>query len=523
MRSAGGTWPRQRIVALALLLASCLAVLYVVQARPVIGVLRQYHYPYRPEARWDAFPALCLLAVPAAVAMALSLRRRVPTWQVWGLVALLTVGGLMLRSGTAALPKHFPGIELSWRFLWKNTEGAYAGEVRAARPVGPFLAAYARRIGAGSQATSFHRVHLDTHPPGLILGFAALEALYDTFPRAAQATRRWALRTMPSVAVLERRGAFAVRHPVAVSMAAAHLAIVVASLAPLVAFLAARQFWPTGQALAAAGLVAVLPGTHLFNPSVDQAYPTLTLVLCGLAARAVATRRARWGVAFGVALYVAASIHVGFALVAAIIALAAVLAWRSQESPQSVAQALHTWWKPVAGALLAFLTIAAVLHVGAGYPTFRVVALCLRNNRVFYEAAGRTWWPWVAVMPLEFAVSLGFPLAIAATAGFAVELAGAVRRRTLRGASALLLASCGALVVLDVTGAALGETARLWLFLTPLLVLGVVEAVWRHAAEPRRVLAYVFAALLLQALVFSVVLDCGRTSTFIVRHLLGVT
>ena len=507
--------PLRRYAGLALFLATAAGLLWMAESQPTIGVHAQYFYPYRATPRWDVFPELCLLAVPLAAAMVFVLaRREVGRRQGWALAAALTLGSLVLRFGTAYAPKQFPGAELAWRFLWKNTEGAYASEARAASPVGPFLGGYADRLATSAIGRSSHRVHVDVHPPGIILGFVALERFYDASPSLAAAVEEWSLRRFPSLAALEHREAFAIRHPVAVALTAAHLTILLASLTPLVCFVAVRRLWPTKAALAAAGLSAVVPGVHLFNPSVDQAYPTLTLLLMWLAARAVATRRWGWGAGLGALFYGAAFLHVGYGLVAAIVGLAALLAWRAERPEQSLREVARGYWPPVVAAFAAFLGLVLLMQAWVGYSTFRVAWLCLRNNAVFYATFGRTWWPWVAVVPFEFAVSLGFPLAVLALGGWGLEAAGAARRRTLHGRSALLLAACGVLAALDLLGAVRGETARVWLFLTPLLVVAVVDYLWRRAAAPWKLLGYLFAAQALQTLVLSVVLDCVRTTTF---------
>ena len=75
------------------------------------------------------------------------------------------------------------------------------------------------------------------------------------------------------------------------------------------------------------------------------------------------------------------------------------------------------------------------------------------------------------------------------------------------------------LLALHLLGACLGETARLWLFLTPLLVLGAVDYVWRRAARPLRLLTWVAGAQALQTVAFAMALDMGRTTTFMVELL----
>ena len=534
--------PLGRLLGLGLFALGCLGVIWVVQAQPTIGVARQYAYPYRPSPPWGALATLALLALPL-VGGAIVWAKKVPgafsakhpegrdgkryqepfspfsQRHPWAIVALFTLGGLLLRLGTAYAPKHFPALELAWPFLWKNTEGAYAGEARRAEHVGAYLAAYAHQLQESAERRVPHRVHLDTHPPGLVLVFVGLERFYDALPSVRRAVESWALRDSPSLAVLLRPGAFAIRHPIAVSLTAAHLFIVAASLAPLLCFAAARPILGRDAALAAAGLTALIPGTHLFNPSADQAFPTVTLLLCYVAVKAVMTRKWFWGVGFGLVLYGATFVHIGFGLVAVVVGVAAVLAWRAEAPERRVMELLAAYWRPAAAAVAAFLGVVLVAYALFDYSTFRVGWLCARNNGVFYESWGRTYWPWVVVMPFEFAVSLGFGLALVAGGGWLHEAAGVVRHRSFWGRSAVLLASGALVLAMDVLGLTLGEAARLWLFLTPLVAVGAVDYVWRRWPEPRRVLGYLFAVQLLHTLVLSLALDCGRTTTFLMDFL----
>ncbi len=511
---------RVRAIALALLAMSLLAILWVIAVRPTLGVAGQHIYPYHPKPQRKALLALLLLGLPLAAAPALLLgRAKLSGKRAWALVAALTLWGLLFRLDAAIAPKEYPGAELTLPCLWLSTEGAYAAEVPATRDVPRFLATYADVLDASVERRRARVHHPHVHPPGIILGFAALEGIYDAAPSLERALDHTIARLLPASALIRDAGLVPIRHPIAVSATAAFLFISIASLAPLVAFLATRRIWPTEAALAAAGLTALVPGTYLFNPSIDQAYPTLTLLLCWLAAGLITTRKVRWGVALGVAFYAAMFLHVGYGLVGAILALAALLAWRAERPEWMLRELAAAYWRPLLGAAAAFLALALLLRVAFGYETFRVIGLCLRNNARFNAMMGRTWWPWVAVVPFEFALSFGFALALFVAGGWLLEAAGAVRARAVRARSALLLAAGGVLLLLHLCGMNRGETARLWLFLTPLLVLGSVDFLRRHTDTPRVLLAAVAAAQTIQIVLFAVFLDLGRTANFFLKDL----
>ncbi len=505
----------ERALSLVLLAASALGVGWVISARPTLGVEGQYVYPCRPAPSWGSLLLLGLLALPLLGGWAYVLIRRGPPTRraEWMAAGILTLGSLLLHGGTACLPKLYTGAELMWPFVWQNTEGSYAVAAGEVGHAGRFVSNYVHWLDVSPIPKTPRWVHIhhpQVHPPGPILAFVGVEGFYEAHPGLAGAITDWAERDLPSSEVL--RGSGQCSCVAATPLTFAFLTIVIASLAPLACYFAVRPLWPPAPSLVAAGLTALVPGTHLFSPSFDQAYPVLTLLLVACGVRAVVRRSWPWGAAFGAALYVLGFFHIGFGLVAVSLGLTLLVAWRAAGAEHAVSD----YWRPAAAAALAFLTLAALLHVSLGYPTFRVIAACLRNNALFNAAAGRTWWPWVAVVPFEFALSLGFGLGLVVLAGWLGEVVGAFRNRSLRGRSALLIAPVALLLLLNLAGMNRGETARLWLFLTPLLVLGAVDYLWRRAREPKRLFLRLAAVQALQALLFAIALDLGRTTTFMV-------
>lgn len=509
----------ERLIALGLVAATTLALFWIEAKRPPLGVAGQYVYPYRPVTRPSAFLLLPVLALPlgGALAFVLFRRRGLARWQEWAVVAVLAAGSLLLHLGGACATKLFPGAELAWPFLHVHWEGAYAVKAREADDVGRFLSNYAHALDVSPVPGTprwVHIHHAEVHPPGLILGFVALERFYGRFPGLDAAVRRWAAAALPSASTLDHQEAFRIRHPVAVGLTAALLTMVLASLTPVLGFATLRSMLPAVPSLVGAGLLALLPGVHLFSPSVDVAYPFLTLLVCFAGVRLVVTGRWGWGLALGGVLYAACFVHVGFALAAGVLGLATLFLWRAEQPQKRIGEMARAAWRPLAAAAAGFLTPALVLQAAVGYPTFRVLLLCVRNNAYFNAEAARTYWPWVAVVPFEFALSLGFALALVAGAGWLLEAGRAARQRSLRGASAVLLAIGAVLLALDLFGVNRGETARLWLFLTPFLVIGAVDLVWRRAREPRRILAALALAQALQVVWLTVLVDARLTTTF---------
>jgi len=520
------TRPWMRYASLGLLAATGVALCAVIAARPTLGVPGEHAYGYHPAPRARGLLVLLVASAPLVLAAVIVLARRGKPSRVgtWATVGLMCVGSLALHAVSSTATKAYPGMELAWPFLWTNTEGAYAEMAGHAGRLDRFVANYPHGLDVSPDPRSRHYVpihHAQVHPPGIILAFAALDRFYSAVPAARLALTRAISASFPSEVEMLDAADVAIDHPAPVAFTVAFAAIFLASAAPVVCHLALRGIWPPRVVMGACLLAALLPGTHLFNPSVDQVYPTLVLILVGLAARAATTRRWPWGAAFGLALYAAVFLHVGLALVAVILGLAGILAWRAWRSEMGLHEFAVAYWPVAAGATLGFLTPAFVLQLWLGYPTFRVILACLRNNRLFNLARKRSYGAWVVVTPFEFALSLGVGLALVCLVGWVREVAAAVRAGALRARNAVLLATVGVLGLLVVLGMNRGETARLWLFVTPLLVVGAADALCRE----ERVAPWLFAALAfcqwLQLVVLRVVLDPNWTSTFFLKYLGG--
>jgi len=387
--------------AIGLFVATGIALCWVLVLRPTLGVAGQHAYGYHPAPRYRAFLLLGVASLPLAATAAILFLRRgdLKRWRAWGLVALLCMGSLTLHAMAATAPKALPEAELLWPFLWPNTEGAYAQFAARVGRLDRFVSNYPHLLDVSPRRGSPHWTHIhhcQVHPPGIIVAFAAADRFYGACPAANEAVARLVATRLPAAAEMASMSRLGLRHPVAVSFTAALATIVLASVAPLVCYLALRGILSGRAVMAACLLVALVPGTYLFNPSVDQAYPAITLVLVGLALRAATTRRWPWGAAFGAALYGAMFLHVGFALVAVILGVCGLFAWRAWKPEWGARQLVVACWPAAHGAAVGFLTPAFILQLWLGYPTFRVIVACLRSgwgSRWCVSWAGSVrWW-----------------------------------------------------------------------------------------------------------------------------------
>jgi hypothetical protein len=106
-----------------------------------------------------------------------------------------------------------------------------------------------------------------------------------------------------------------------------------------------------------------------------------------------------------------------------------------------------------------------VFRVWGGINLLSVWWLNLQNHAGFYRQFPRTYWKWLLVNPIEFAIAGGVPLVCLA----AFSVSRQFRHQGLKacGAAGAFLATWG---ILWLSGKNMGEAARLWILLTPCLI-----------------------------------------------------
>lgn len=238
-----------------------------------------------------------------------------------------------------------------------------------------------------------------------------------------------------------------------------------------------RRFGATREAgFAAASYFALCPGLVLFFPEFDQAYP---LLCCGLLGSwSLALERGGLGaaLAFGACLALLSFMSFGLLVLGAVCVVLAGL-----EIRRSGAGGLRRCGVSAAIGLGVVVGAYALLWVFTGYDPIATFQAAVVNQAAKAAALGR---PWPVTIPfdlLDFALGTGW-LSFA-LAGFWIA-----RRWGLRPWADLdwWVAAC-LLQVLFVAVAGLipVETARVWLFMVPLLMLpvGLELAEWTAPAR----------------------------------------
>lgn len=381
------------------------------------------------------YPVLLLAALPFALAQWGTEARR---WRHrWGLL-LLMLAVLALELAALGLGKDPWSLDRLPEFIRRPLYTSYFKDADTLAPgeLRPWLAGYPERLAT-------FRVHSKNKPPGPILFFAAVKRLAGGPGRAA-----W----------------------LGGLLIAALATLVVPATYALIRGLARAP----DAAWAGASLMALSPGLLLFLPCLDQVYPVFTalLVLAWKAALERGTASALAAAGFGLALAAALFVTYNLLVLGVFLGLLTV-DWLRHGASGGGERAADGWRSRLPGVLgtvgVALAALAAafgLLWLATGYDPVRSFRAALANQAELAEIWQR---PWPRTIPWDlsdFLLGAGWHSGL--LAAFFL-LGGSLRAEPGRWRLALFVVL--QLLAVAATGLLRTETARVWLFLQPLLAL----------------------------------------------------
>jgi methylthioxylose transferase len=304
--------------------------------------------------------------------------------------------------------------------------------------------------------------HASTHPPGGVLYFRGLLALFERSPALTRA-------------VLEGAGFDEVnpRRPRPQHTPAARAAALVGGL--LIGLLCAATAWPIAAFARRAGahpvsaarvalLWALLPGPVLMTPMLDQALclPVAAATACLAAAMAEPARETRLAALAGLFGGLAVFVSYGAPLFLAFGGCAALALGLG--APGGVRRAATV--AAIAGGVTTGLWM---LPAALGHRPWASLATALAIHRDDYTLP-RSYALWLLFNPLDLALFLGVPVAVA----WAVRTWRSAVRSPREGVDHLRLATGLGLLALLLAGQTRGEVGRIWLPLMPALLVAAM-------------------------------------------------
>lgn len=470
--------------------ATLLTIAIVASGALPFGAPSVWTWLYAPiEAPGRLLFGLIPLALAAAVVLGPGralLGRGAPTRRQEG-IALAALWLMAFASANAIVLMHPSGWAHTATLVVNPASNSYFSTALRHRDLAALLRDYPRQmpgLASHAQTQSAGPVVFSSVAARLASASPLTPALADTLLALSPGTtaevvanicRRWEPNTSPD--------------DVRAALCVGLLMIGVGSLAVVPIYLLGKWLDAPGAGLFAALSFALLPAFTSFSASVDQMYPLVTAAsLCAVwrGVLAMGGPKPRQGLLWlglaGVALGTALFFNMGLIVAVALCGMLAILAARAQRLPARLI---------VSGAAslgACVLLAPLLLYVVWGYDLWAVFLTSNRLRDALYYNA-RPYSISLASNLVDFFAFCGLPV---------LSLWLWQARRTARAeprsmAMALLAAFMVTLLLLDASGRVRGEAARMWMFLTPPVLVGAGVmwlATWR-ASRPAAALLLV--------------------------------
>ncbi|KAB2910395.1 MAG: hypothetical protein F9K40_02705 [Kofleriaceae bacterium] len=249
------------------------------------------------------------------------------------------------------------------------------------------------------------------------------------------------------------------------------------------------------EAQIAALLYAVVPVLSLVPMHLDGAlYPLLGTSAAALMAWGFERRKPWMAAVSGLVLSAGVFVTFGLLAIVPVVALLPMYQLTREDGPWRTrvrSAAGYVGW--FALGLVAFhLPLVAFLH----YDPIECFNDAMQNHTTWWKGGGHNW---VLGSPMQFAVWIGLPVAVAAVVGAFASLR---REHFLNPTSLLLLATFVSIALTAWHGSARAEAQRLWIFFTPLLMVGAARQIATWEDRHGRTLVPAFIAMELATAVF---------------------
>jgi len=225
--------------------------------------------------------------------------------------------------------------------------------------------------------------------------------------------------------------------------------------------------------LTASAWYTLIPALTLFFPEFDQVYPILTMLLAICWVKALEGPGAKAALGAGAVLFLATFFAYNLLVLGVFLAYYGLYwVWRTRD-PRTLLR--------ISGIVLGtFASLYGALWLATGFHPVEALRRALAVQAVFGAELHRRYWPFIALDLYDFFLGAG----MLAFALLLIQLRRQFRHWDARRKDqALTLISLATILTVDLSGLLRGETARVWLFLQPLLAapvaLGLAKAPWR--------------------------------------------
>ncbi len=231
----------------------------------------------------------------------------------------------------------------------------------------------------------------------------------------------------------------------------------------------------------ASAYYALMPALILFFPEFDQAYPILSMLMILVWVRALNMPQARQAILTGIVLFAATFFAYNLLAIGAFLTYYTIYwLWREHRTPQAYRKLRET---AVVG-LGVCAGLYTVLWATTGYNPIAAFRRALGSQAIFANNLKRPYGIFALLDPYDFFLGAGI-IAIPILLFVLIRLRSQFDAR--KADSVLTLIALATIATVDISGLLRGETARVWLFLQPLVIVPValelsrVPWLWRLA------------------------------------------
>lgn len=367
--------------------------------------------------------------------------------------------------------------------------------------------------------------HCRTHPPGPVLYYWSIYHLLGKLP--AIDTNMLA----GDIASTEQLNAYLHQpDPFITAWIGGNIILFASATIVIPLFGLARRLGHPQFSFPLAALGAVIPGILLMTPQFDQLYAVFTTWLLYVAIRGLQTPQhaLRWGLLAG--FIFAFSLYWSIGLLVIAVPIAALFLWilwnRLNHCPLMLGAAELNIRLIDAGKWLLGIGLGCavpwILLVGVGKFPLIPMLIEIRKDHIYEINTVRPYLPWLFFNLVDFFQFLGLPLALIILFTLVSQqrenyLAAFSRLKTIpfRSANGLIkmlnmfLSRVNAfgllfwltVILLDLSGTTRGEVGRLWLFLMPLAILAVYQAVGQSRVKLSSIYQLLAAQFIVCALI----------------------
>ena len=414
------------------------------------------------------------------------------------LAGLVIVGFAWLWIVQESCPAGYRMSKAVWVLYYPGSSGYFTEARYHMTDVSSFLSTYEDRMAEGDV------LHVGTHPPGLFLFYRALLSI----SQSSSGLREILSGIQPdsvdgALTILEQTSRATATPLEAADNATIWLAAlltqfaVVTTVIPL--FFLLRRDYSRETSWLAVSLWPLVPALAVFLPKSDAFFPLLGTAFLFVWLEAWQRQSVVWSLAAGLLLWLGMFFSLAvlpIALLAGLLALwESRLSGAEQQAEHGMRRAIVVAGSAAAGLIAVVVVLRLVFHVNM----FNVWIWNYRNHAGFYDQFPRTYWKWLLVNPLELTMAVGLPVFVLAVASYCKSTKADASWRDKR---------CGPLwcclavwILLWLSGKNMGEAARLWIVLMPLIIWLSARSLQATTDAPRRRLTGWLVVLLLQALV----------------------